>query len=40
MGEAVGLVRDAPPAARVIERKAGEAEHLLSNAAGFIAPPI
>jgi len=40
MGEAVGLIHDAPPAARVIARIVGDAEHLLSNAGGFVAAPI
>ncbi|GAC1328509.1 MAG: nitronate monooxygenase [Beijerinckiaceae bacterium] len=37
MGEAVGLIRDAPPAARVIERIVAEAERLLGSASGFVA---
>jgi nitronate monooxygenase len=39
VGEAVGLICDAPPAAQVIERMAAEAEQRLSNAAGFVATP-
>lgn len=40
IGEAVGLIRDAPAAGRVIARIVTEAEHLLSKAASFIAAPI
>ena len=40
MGEAVGLIRDAPPAARIIETIVAEAERLLSNAPGFVDTKI
>jgi nitronate monooxygenase len=40
MGEAVGLIHDAPPAGHVIARIAAEAERLLSKARDFIAAPI
>ncbi len=40
MGEAVGLIYDAPAAGHVIARIVAEAEHLLSKAGDFIAVPI
>jgi nitronate monooxygenase len=36
VSEAAGLIRDAPPAARVIERIVMDAERLLGNAGGFV----
>jgi nitronate monooxygenase len=36
MGEAVGLIRDAPPVAQVIARIIADAERLLGNAGGFV----
>ncbi|HLH13026.1 MAG TPA: nitronate monooxygenase [Methylovirgula sp.] len=38
IGEAVGLIRDAPPAATIIARIAQEAERLLAGAGGFLVP--
>jgi nitronate monooxygenase len=37
MGEAVGLIRDAPLASHIIARIVAEAEKLLSKAGGFVA---
>ncbi|MFZ1079034.1 MAG: nitronate monooxygenase [Methylovirgula sp.] len=37
-GEAVGLIRDAPPAAATIAKMVTHAEHLLSGASTFLAP--
>jgi hypothetical protein len=40
MGEAVGLIRDAPAARHVIARIVAEAEQLLSKATDFVAASI